>query len=159
MSSTDELLRDIESEETDTDGRAARGETGTDDGGGLFSRLGARTGRLFAVRSFLLGLVVIGVATLVAGALIPLGSVGGLVGTAAGAFGYGLVASRARYAETGLAGGLVLGVATLADYLVLSVFTGIGLALPLAAGAVGLVVAMVAHYFGRDLRDGLTREL
>jgi hypothetical protein len=159
MSSTDELLRDIETEETGTDGRATREEAGNDEGGGLFARLGARTGRLFAVRSFLLALVVIGVATLVAGALIPLGSVGGLVGTAAGAFGYGLVAARARYAEAGLAGGLVLGVATLADYLVLSVFTGIGLALPLAAGVAGLVVAALAHYFGRDLRDGLTREL
>jgi hypothetical protein len=157
MSSTDELLREVE--ETGTDGRAEREGTGSDEGSGLFSRIGARTGRLFAVRSFLLALVVIGVATLVAGALIPLGSVGGLIGTAAGAFGYGLVASRARYAESALAGGLVLGVATLADYLVLSVFTGVGLALPLAAGGIGLVVALVGHYFGRDLRDGLTREI
>lgn len=157
MSSTDELLREVE--ETGSDGRAEREETGSDERSGLFSRVGARTGRLFAVRSFLLALVVIGIATLVAGALIPLGSVGGLIGTAAGSFGYGLVASRSRYAEAGLAGGLVLGVATLADYLVFSVFAGVGLALPLAGGAVGLVVALLGHYFGRDLRDGLTREI
>jgi hypothetical protein len=157
MGSTDELLREVE--EAGTDGPAGREETGSDEGGGLLSRIGARTGRLFAVRSFLLALAVVGVATLVVGALVPLGSVGGLIGTATGAFSYGLIASRARYAETGLAGGLVLGAGTLADYLVVSVFTGLGLALPLVGAAVGLAVALVAHYFGRDLRDGLTREI
>jgi hypothetical protein len=31
--------------------------------------------------------------------------------------------------------------------------------LPLVAGVAGGTVSLVGHYFGRDLRDGLTREL
>lgn len=155
MSSTDELLREVEG----TGGREQERDREPDDDGGLLARLGAGAGRLFSPRAFLFALVTVAVATAVAGTLIPLGSVGGLLGTALGAFGYGVVASRSRYVETAAAGAAVLGVGTLADYLVITAVSGIGLALPLAGAAIGLVVALLGHYFGRDLRDGLTREI
>jgi len=153
MSSTDELLREID----DSGGREE--ERSSEDDDGALARLGAGAGRVFSPKAFLFALVTVAVATAVAGTLIPLGTVGGLLGTALGAFGYGVVASRPRYVETAAAGGAVLGVGTLADYLVITAVSGIGLALPLAGAAIGLVVALLGHYFGRDLRDGLTRDI
>jgi len=153
MSSTDELLREIEND------TGEQRPTEEEDDGGVLSRLASGAGRLFSPRAFLFALVTVAVATAVAGTLIPLGSVGGLAGTALGAFGYGVAASQSRYVETAAAGGLVLGIGTLADYLVITAVSGVGLALPLAGAAIGLVVALVGHYFGRDLRDGLTRDI
>ncbi len=153
MSSTDELLREVDGTQASEEERAA------EDDGGLLTRMGAGVGRVFSLKAFIVAVVTVALATVVAGTLIPLGSVGGIVGAALGAFGYGLLASRPRYVETAIAGGAVLGIGTLADYLVITAVSGIGLALPLAGAAIGLVVALLGHYFGRDLRDGLTREI
>ncbi|HET7324046.1 MAG TPA: hypothetical protein VFJ06_06925, partial [Halococcus sp.] len=63
-----------------------------------------------------------------------------------------------HYPEAGVAGALVAG-----GWSVLGSFTLVlvGYGLPLIAGSagIGLVCGLLGHYFGRDLRDGLTREL
>jgi len=102
------------------------------------------------------------------GGLVPIvgGTLGRAVGLFAGAFAVGLLLPRRRYVETGLAGigvgaasalfgvltvgFLPIGVDFLAEY-------GVGAT---AVGAVvGLLVSLLGHYFGRDLRAGLTAEL
>jgi hypothetical protein len=111
------------------------------------------TGQSLAVS---LGLVAAG--ALLVGGVLALGSVGNLLGIALGAFLYGVAAGRRHYTESTLAGVAVGGVLALLGNLVLSL-TGIGVPL-VAVGAVGGGLAgLVGHYFGRDLRDGLTREV
>ena len=129
-------------------------------------RVGA-SGRWFSAKAFALSLVAVAAGVLVGGA-IPL--IGGTVGVAGGvflaAFLVGLVLSARRYVETGLAGAAAG--ATVAVTNVLGVgFLPIGIdylqqwGLPLLAlgGGVGLVVALLGHYFGRDLRAGLTADV
>lgn len=125
---------------------------------GVRDRARARLASLFSLRQFIVGTVATVAGLLVVGGALPLGAIGDLLGVATGAFVHGAVAGDRRYAEAAAAGGAVGAVATVLDHLVLTVVT---LGLPVAVfGATGGVVAgLVGHYFGRDLRDGLTREL
>ena len=133
---------------------------------GNAGRIGV-SGRWFSAKAFALALVTVGVGMFVGG-LIPL--IGGTIGTAGGvflaAFLLGLVVSTRRYVETGIAGAAAG--ATSAVTSVLGVgFLPIGIdylqqwGLPLLAvgGGVGLVLALLGHYFGRDLRTGLTEDI
>ena len=92
------------------------------------------------------------------GALPLLGFPGKLVGIATAGFVYGLGTDSRRYVELGLAGAIVG-----AGFLLLGnvVFTILGSGLPLLmAGALsGAIAGAVGHYFGRDLRRGLTGEI
>jgi hypothetical protein len=115
-------------------------------------------------------------AGLVAGAAVPiLGAVpvvGGalrFVGLFAVAFGIGLVGSRRRYAEVGagalLASGLAF-VPAIARPLVRGIASlvgaspgEVGLLVTGVGAGTGLLVALAGYYFGRDLRDGLTRDV
>jgi hypothetical protein len=148
----------------DTTGTDAAGPT--TDAGADAGRIGA-SGRWFSATAFALSLAVVAVGVFVGGA-IPL--IGGTVGVAGGvflaAFLVGLVLSARRYVETGLAGAAAG--ATVAVTNVLGVgFLPIGIdylqqwGLPLLAvgGGLGLVVALLGHYFGRDLRAGLTADV
>jgi len=98
---------------------------------------------------------------------VPLvGTLGSAAGLFAAAFLLGVVLSRRRYPEVGVAGAAVgavtavtgtltaaflpIGVDLLAEY-------GVGLAA--VGGGVGLLVALGGHYLGRDLRAGLTRDV
>ncbi|MFC7187066.1 hypothetical protein [Halorubrum yunnanense] len=143
-------------------GSSERAAGASDDGG----RVGT-SGRWFSAKAFALSLVAVAAGVFVGGA-IPL--IGGTIGSAGGvflaAFLIGLVLSARRYVETGIAGGAagaavavtnVLGVGFLPigiDYL-----QQWGLPLLAVGGGVGLVVALVGHYFGRDLRAGLTTDV
>ncbi|EMA58512.1 hypothetical protein C468_15749 [Halorubrum kocurii JCM 14978] len=125
------------------------------------------SGRWFSAKAFALALVAVGVGVFVGG-LIPL--IGGTIGTAGGvflaAFLLGLVLSTRRYVETGIAGAAagaasavtsVLGVGFLPigiDYL-----SQWGLPLVAVGGGAGLALALIGHYFGRDLRAGLTEDI
>lgn len=124
---------------------------------GIRGRLHRRAVRVFSPRTFLLSLAACGAGFLVAGTLLPLGSVAGLVGVLAGAFSFGLL--RRGYVETTLAGASVAGVGTLLDYLVISVLGGVGVPVAVLGVGAGATAGLVGHYFGRDLRDGLTREV
>ncbi|MFD1569034.1 hypothetical protein [Halorubrum laminariae] len=153
-----------------TDGDADLGDAAAGAGGGSAasggSRIGA-SGRWFSAKAFAIALAVVAVATFLVGA-IPLvgGALGSVGGVFVGAFALGAVLSSRRYAETGLAGTLagagtavtsVLGVGFLPigiDYL-----QQWGPSLVVLGGGIGLAVALLGHYLGRDLRAGLTADL
>ena len=138
------------------------GEEASDPGpteeAGLRQRVGGRAKRLFSPRAFVAALL-LSVGGLVAvDAVVPLPGAG-LLGVFAAAFLFGLVSERRRYLETTVAGGLAFGASALVGYVVIAALGSIGAPLAAVAGGVGAVVGAVGHYFGRDLRDGLTREI
>ena len=124
-------------------------------------------GRWVSGKALALALVAVTVGA-VAGSLIPV--IGGTVGTAAGVFSaaflLGLVSSARRYAEVGTAGAAA-GVVTAVTSVLGVGFLPIGIdylqqwGLPLLAvgGGLGLGAALLGHYFGRDLRSGLSRDV
>jgi hypothetical protein len=128
--------------------------------------IGGRLGGLFSVRTFLLALA-LSVVAVVAGGSIPLvGVVGRLLGLFVVAFAVGLLGSERRYVEVGLAGAVASGAGFIASTLT-SVFfpfavdllSEYGVVVAGVGAGVGTLAALVGHYVGRDLRDGLTREL
>ena len=126
--------------------------------GGLASRIGDRSRSLFSPRAFLLALVLAVGGLLAANAVVPLPGAG-LLGVFVATFLFGLAVEDRRYAETATAGGIAVGASVLLDLAVVAFLGGFGPSLALLAGAVGAAVATVGTYFGRDLRDGLTRDL
>lgn len=121
-------------------------------------RLRAKATSLFSPRAFAVTAIVALVGYLVVGGLLPLGGIAGLLGIAVGTFATGLVGSESRYGESAVAGTAVAGGAAFLDHLVLTL-AGLGVPL-LALGAIaGFLAGAVGHYFGRDLRTGLTREI
>ena len=128
--------------------------------------IGGRLGGLFSVRTFLLALV-LSVVAVVAGGSIPLvGVVGRLVGLFVVAFAVGLLGSERHYVEVGLAGAIASGagfiVSTLTSAffpLAVDLLSEYGVVVAGVGAGVGTLAALVGHYVGRDLRDGLTREL
>jgi hypothetical protein len=136
-------------------------QTGTDANaqrGGLRGRAAERAGRLFSPRSFLAALLLTAGGVFAAGTVIPLPGAG-LLGIFAATFLLGLVASERRYAEAVLAGGLAAAASTLLDFAVVAFLGGVGISIAALAGGLGAIVGAAGMYFGRDLRDGLTREL
>ena len=156
----DGLLDDDLSEEAGDEG----GQSGS--GAPPTSRIGV-DGRWLSLKLLAVTIVVVGVGV-VAGGLVPL--VGGTLGAAAGillgTFLVGLATGGQRYVEAGSAGALagagtavsnVLGVGFLPiglDYL-----SQWGLPLLVVGGLFGLVLGLVGHYFGSDLRAGVTGDL
>jgi hypothetical protein len=124
------------------------------------------SGSLFAPRRFLIALVA-SVAGLVLGGVLPfVGFLTQYAGLFAAAFAYGLLTDEAAYAEVGTGaavaaavtlllgtltgGGLVVGTDVIGRYGL--TITGVGV-------GIGLLVGVVGHYFGRDLRAGVTRDI
>lgn len=143
-----------------TRSRAEDGDVTQTRSSGRRSRLKSRATDVFSPKFFLLALVASAVGLAAGGFVVPFVSgLGGVVGVFIAAFALGLLASDRRYLEVGAAGAALTALATLSDYLVLSVAGGFGLSV-VAIGAVGgLVAALLGHYFGRDLRAGLTRSV
>lgn len=154
MSASDELLaeRDRQSERDE----ASSDATGTERSSGLRDRL--RPG--VSLRSFLFALVLTVAGTALVGAIpfLPQ-SVAALSGVFLGAFALGLLRGRRAYLESAVAGAAVGLAAALSQFLFVSVVGGFGIPLAAVGGGAGLLVGVIGHYFGRDLRDGLTREL
>jgi hypothetical protein len=95
------------------------------------------------------------------GGLVPIpivGNLAGLLGVGAAAFLHGTAASDSRYAETLVAGAVVGFLVALVTNPLLS-FTGIGVPLLAVSTVATVLVALVGHYFGRDLRAGLTKDV
>jgi hypothetical protein len=139
-------------------------------GGSLRSRLSLRgrlpSGPSFSIRSFLVVLA-LSVAGVVAGGSIPLvGTVGQFLGLFAVAFVIGVAGSRRRYFEVTLAGAIAAGIAFVLGTLT-SVFAPVavgiladyGVAIAGVGTGTGAIASLAGYYFGRDLRDGLTREV
>ena len=130
-------------------------ETGS---GGLRDRLSSRAGRLFSPRLFLLALLLAVGGLFAASTLVPLPGAG-LLGVFLATFLFGLAVEERRYAETALAGGIAAGSSTLLDFAVVAFLGGFGVSIAALAGALGAAAGGIGAYFGRDLRDGLTRDL
>lgn len=128
-------------------------------------------GRAFSLRAFGIALVAIGLGGFLGGSLlgiVPLigGSIGNALGIVVATFLVGAVGADRRYVETGLAGAGVGTVSALAGLVSVGVLPvgvrflreyGVGVAA--FGAAVGVVLALIGYYLGRDLRDGLTREI
>ncbi len=145
--------------EFEPDDRTRTEEAGSADSDrSLRGRAAERGKELFSPRHFFAALLLIGASLFAAGTFIPLPGAG-LVGVFLAAFAFGLVASKRRYAETAVAGGIATAASTFLDFAVVAFFGGFGVSLAAVAGGLGAVIAAVGAYFGRDLRDGLTRDL
>ena len=127
-----------------------------EDSGGLRQYASSRIG--LSKRGLAVSAVVALVGVLGLGALFPFGMIGNLLGLFVAAFLYGTVAGDSQYLSLGLTSAGVSGLAALLGNLTLTL---LGPGIPIAAvGAVGgFVAGVLGHYFGRDLRDGLTREI
>jgi len=121
-------------------------------------RLRSSASSLFSVRVFLLVLALSIVSMVFAGTVLPIGGVAGLAGIALVGFVLGAGRDGSRYLELLLAGGLASAVGSFLDYLVLSAL-GAGLPLVALGAGTGAIAGVVGHYFGRDLRDGLTKSV
>ena len=95
-----------------------------------------------------------------------MGSIGRFVGLFAVACATGLIGSRSRYLEVGVAGAVAAGVTFLLGTLTsifapvaVQVLADYGVAIVGVGTGAGLLVSIVGHYFGRDLRAGLTRDI
>ncbi|ELZ96101.1 hypothetical protein C440_05435 [Haloferax mucosum ATCC BAA-1512] len=127
---------------------------------------GGRLGGYFSPRAFLAALF-LSIGGLVVGGSVPIvGFIGRFVGIAAAGFLIGLVGSNRRYAEIGVAGAIAAGLAFVLSTL-FSVFAPVAVDLLAEYGVViagagalgGGIAGLVGHYFGRDLRNGLTQEI
>lgn len=133
------------------------GESG-ESGSRVQSFLSRTVGSVISTQSLLISLVLTIVGVIVVGAVPLLGVVGELLGIFVAAFLYGTVSSESRYLEHALVGALVGGGSALIGNLVITL---LGAGLPFVAmGVVGGVLAGTGgHFFGRDLRKGLTKDL
>jgi hypothetical protein len=133
-------------------------ETQTGSGSGLRGRLSTRAGELFSPRLFLLALLLAGGGLFAVGTLVPIPGAG-LLGILVGTFLFGLAVGDRRYPETVLAGGVAAAASALSDFALVAFLGGFGLPLVALSGGLGAVLGGLGTYFGRDLRDGLTREI
>ncbi|MFC6824504.1 hypothetical protein [Halopelagius fulvigenes] len=126
---------------------------------------GRRLGRVFSPKSFAVVLVCSLAGLLVGGAVPFVGFVTRFLGLFAVGFAVGLLASRRRYLEVGLAGALASGLtfvlSTLTTFVPFAVdfLAQYGVAVAGIGAGAGLLASLAGHYFGRDLRDGLTRDI
>jgi hypothetical protein len=153
---TDQLSRT--SEEVNVD--ESLGDTFESDGlgAGTAGPTEEETGleRWFSPQAFLLSAVLLVVGLVGGGMVIP--AFGRPVGMLLVAFAFGLASGERRYGEIGLAGVAVGGLASLLRNAVLTV-AGVGLPLVAVGAVVGGLAGLLGLYLGRDLRDGLTRDL
>jgi len=147
---------DVSSAGFETDSGFEATESNREKGGGGWLR--SRLGSVATARSLLVAFVLSVAGLVLVGAVPFLGIVGELLGIVAAGFAYGLGSSSRRYVEMAVAGALAGGgTALLGNLVVALVASGMTL---VAVGIVGGALAgVVGHYFGRDLRHGLTRDL
>jgi len=154
MQQSDELTETVDGVDTEIPSSA------DDDGGS--GRLGGR----FSAKALLVSLVAVAAGVGVGGMIPIIGSIGSLAGVFAATFLLGVVAGESRYLETGLAGGAVVGVSFALSLLTsvalpigVDFFQQYGLAFSGLGIIIGVGLGLAGHYFGRDLRDGLTQEI
>ncbi|WP_440770050.1 DUF456 domain-containing protein [Natronorubrum sp. DTA28] len=110
----------------------------------------------FSPRAFFAFVLLVGTGLVAGGMTIPFaGRVLGMFGVA---FAVGLLTSKRRYLEMAAAGTTVGGLSALASYTVLAV-AGSYQAVVAVGVAAGLVGCLIGYYFGRDLRNGLVRDI
>ncbi len=108
-------------------------------------------------RSYLLGLGAGLAGVFVVGDLIPLLPFDGFLGVLLMTLLLGLLSGKRRYLPSAVGGAVAGGLGLFLSSITISIVTG---GLPIALGAaVGAAAGLVGHYAGRDVRDGLTRDL
>ena len=150
------------SRETDSDDTAATSAEQTDSGVDVLDDAPESdddtSAPIVSLRALVVAFVAVGLG-MTLGSLVPVIPFTALAGVPVGAFLHGLLDRHRRYVESALAGGALAGVAVVTSLLP-QLLAGLnGTRLFAIAAAVGGVLAVVGHYFGRDLRDGLTRDL
>jgi hypothetical protein len=155
--------RQLQREIDDTAGLDVGIEDGTESedaaGGRSFrSRIRSQTESVLSPTGLGIALALVVSGLVLIGGALPLGTIGNLIGIFLGAFVYGLGAKTRRYLELTVAGAVAGGGWALLSNLIVTL---LGAGVPfLAIGALGgATAAALGHYFGRDLRDGLTREI
>ncbi|WP_265110119.1 DUF456 domain-containing protein [Halosolutus halophilus] len=162
LEETEELLSDAAPSSTPVADRSrepdAPGDESTDAGSSRLSGLAPSLslGAYFSPKAFFALVLALGAGLLAGGTAIPIG--GRIVGMFAVAFAIGLVTSKRRYLETTAAGVSVGAVAALANHAVIAV-AGSSRAIVAVGATVGLVSCVGGYYFGRDLRDGVRRDV
>jgi hypothetical protein len=162
-----ELLDDdLDDGDSDAQGRSGSTREESGSGGRIRGLLPSVSGPFVSLRSLLV-ILVASLAGVIAGGSIPIvGSIGRFLGLFAVAFATGLIGSRSRYLEVGVAGAVAAGVTFLLGTLTsifapvaVQVLADYGVAIVGVGTGAGLLVSIVGHYFGRDLRAGLTRDI
>jgi len=142
----------------DADAEAVTDVTNTSTGPLTDESAGDSGGSYFSVRALIVAFVAIG-GGMTLGSLVPMIPFTAFAGIPVGALLHGLLDRERRYAETAVAGGLLAGLSVITSLLP-QLLAGLnGTRLFAIAAATGMVLGLVGHYFGRDLRDGLTRDL
>lgn len=152
----------VDPEEFDTEfgvGKSATTETEstTDTDSSRVGRVRRRAGSIFSPTTFVLQLAAMLVGAFAAGTLIPVVPFTGFLGILVMAGLMGTISSRPRYVEAAVAGGASGAVALFFGAIGLTMVTG-G-TVPLVGAVVGALAALVGFYAGRDIRDGVTRDL
>lgn len=160
---------DVDSESTGDGASVVNGASDTSSGGRLsrfVPSLGIRR-RLpgFSAKRFGLATVACAVGVFVGGFVPLVGGITQYAGLLAAAFLLGLT-GRVRYLEAAPAGAVAAGVSVLLGTLSAGTFVlGVdlvrryGLAITGVGVTAGLLLAVIGLYFGRDLRNGLTRSV
>jgi FtsH-binding integral membrane protein len=111
-----------------------------------------------SVRALIVAFVAIG-GGMTLGSLIPIIPFTTFAGIPFGSFLHGLLDRERRYVETAVVGSLLGGLAVVTSLLP-QVLAGLdGVRLFAVTAGIGLGLSLVGHYFGRDLRNGLTRDI
>ncbi|MCU4801492.1 hypothetical protein OB920_14020 [Halobacteria archaeon HArc-gm2] len=129
----------------------------TDAASSRVGRVKRRASSVFSPTTFVLQLGAALVGVFVLGNLIPLVPFAGFLGIFLMAGLVGTLSAKPRYLEAAAAGGASGALALFLGAMGLSVVTG-GM-VPIAGAAVGALAAVGGFYAGRDLRDGVTRDL
>lgn len=111
----------------------------------------------FSPKAFFAIVLALGAGFVVGSSLIPFA--GTFVGIFAIAFLIGLVTSKRRYLEMAAAGSSVGVVAALAEFAMAAVAFNAGGRVVAVGITTGLLACLIGYYFGRDFRDGLSRDV
>ena len=110
----------------------------------------------FSPKAFLAFVLLVGTGLFAGGLAIPFA--GRMVGMFGVAFAIGLLTSKRRYLEMGTAGTSVGALSAVASHAVLAVAGSFQRVVAVGV-AVGVVACLGGYYFGRDLRNGLVRDI
>lgn len=157
---TDRLRSESDIAGGDESVASAGGTSSTADGetrswySSLTSRLSLA--RYFSPKGYVALVALLGAGLLAGATLLPIA--GRMIGMFITAFLIGLVASKRRYLEMTAAGISVGAITAVLNNAILAV-AGSGQTLVAIGAMFGLLASIVGYYFGRDLRDGLNREI
>ncbi|ELY75038.1 MFS transporter [Natrinema pallidum] len=113
-------------------------------------------GRYFSPKEYIALVGVLSAGLLAGATALPFA--GRPIGMFTAAFAVGLLASKRRYLEMGVAGVSVGGIAAILSNAVIAAI-GSGQTLVAVGATVGLLASVVGYYFGRDLRAGLSQDI